>query len=442
MDFFPDYSDEQKPKINKQFQPLAARLRPTNFDEYVGQKHLIAEGKLLRRAIEADRFTSIILYGPPGVGKTSMAELIAKHTESYFSRLSAVTATVKDVRACVEQALARQQLDNRKTILFLDEIHRFNKSQQDVLLPHVENGTLRLIGATTENPFFYIVGPLVSRSQVFQLEPLSEDDISELLTRASLFLSDDLKKKVIVDEDALRFFARACDGDARKVLTAFEVAVLSSSSVADKVHLFLEDAEEALQRKSAHYGDDGHYDTISAFIKSMRGSDPNAAIYWLGRMLQAGEPPEYVARRLMVFASEDIGNADPRALQVTVAATHAVQILGMPEARITLAQATTYCATAPKSNASYMAIDKAISDIQKNKIHPIPKHLRDGHYKGAKELGHGKGYQYPHNHPWHYVSQDYLGVDAEYYKPTGMGYEKQIKERMGYWKQRDEVEDE
>ena len=414
-------------------QPLAARLRPRNFAEYAGQEHIIGPGKLLRRAIEADRFTAIILYGPPGTGKTTLAELIANLTKAHFSRFSAVAATVKDVRACAEEAKARLRLHQQRTILFLDEIHRFNRAQQDVLLPDVENGIIRLIGATTENPFFYIVGPLISRAQVFQLQPLSREDIMALLERACTDERGFPELEVEISREALEFWADKSEGDARRVLTGLEVAVLSSKARNKKVRIGLKTAEESMQQKAVQYGDDGHYDTASAFIKSMRGSDPDAAVYWLAKMLEAGDDPRFIARRVVIFASEDVGNADPRALTLAVNAMQAAQMIGMPEARIILSQAVTYCATCPKSNAAIMAVDRALEDVRTGRVQPVPRHLRDAHYASAKRLEHGQGYDYPHNHPEHFVAQEYLGVDKRYYEPGELGYEKRVRARMEYW---------
>ena len=421
--------------VRANVQPLAARLRPKSFDEYVGQKHLLAPGKLLRRAVEADRFSSIILSGPPGVGKTSLAEIIANSTNSEFVRLSGVTSSVADIRREVANAVTRLQLHSKRTILFVDEIHRFNKSQQDSLLPDVENGNIRLIGATTHNPVFYVVGALLSRSLVFQLEPLSEDDISTLLERAITnpkAWSDGL---VQVDDDAIDFLATACEGDARRALNALELAVSTTPVNAyGTIHITIATAHESIQRKIATYGDDGHYDTASAFIKSMRGSDPDAAIYYLAKMLNAGEDIRFIARRIVIFASEDIGNADPRALTLAVSAMQGVDFVGLPEARIILAQAVTYCATAPKSNASYMAINKALEDVEKNRIQPIPYALRDPHSAGGKENQHGKGYIYPHD-TGGFAVQDYMSVPVKYYNipGKGIGYEMKIKERLDYF---------
>ena len=414
--------------------PLPARVRPTTFDEYVGQKHILAPGRLLRRAIDADRFSSIILHGPPGVGKTSLAELIATVTNSAFARLSGVESNVADIRREVATAIQRREASRKSTILFIDEIHRFNKARQDVLLPDVENGNIRLIGATTLNPNFYIVGPLLSRSLVFRLEPLSPEDISTLLSWAashSKAFGD--RFKVEIEPDALAFLAEICEGDARKALNALEVAVETTDPVGGVVVVGLQVARESIQRKSPDYGADGHYDTASAFIKSMRGSDPDAAIYWLAKMLVAGEDISFIARRIVIFASEDVGNADPQALSVALDAMKAAEAVGMPEARIILSQAVAYCATAPKSNASYKAVDAAIADIENERVTPVPKALRDAHYKGAAEMGHGQGYVYPHDQKHHFAAQEYLGVPKTYYKPTDFGHEAEIQKRLAYW---------
>ena len=414
--------------------PLAARLRPRNFDEYVGQQHLLGDGKLLRRAVDADRFNSVILYGPPGIGKTSLAELIAKQTKSCFVRLSGVTSTVNDIRKEISKAVEVERVFKRKTILFIDEIHRFNKAQQDVLLPDVEHGTVRLIGATTHNPHFYVIGPLLSRSLVFPLEELNGDDIKFLLKRACVDERGFPDVKVEIAEEALDFFANICQGDGRKALTSLEIAVLTTNVNDDGVAFIdLKAAEESIQKRAINYGDDGHYDSISAFIKSMRGSDADAAVYWLAKMLHANEDIRFIARRMVIFSSEDIGNADPQALTVTTSAMNAVENIGMPEARIILSQAAIYCATAPKSNASYLAIDTALTDIRNNRVAPVPKHLRDAHYSGAKDLGHGDGYKYPHDYDNNFVVQDYMGFKKQYYRPKGFGFEKIICKRLNYW---------
>ncbi|UDQ98217.1 replication-associated recombination protein A [Lentisphaerota bacterium WC36G] len=421
--------------------PLAARLRPRNFDEYVGQRHLLGEGKLLRRAVDADRFNSIILYGPPGIGKTSLAELIAKQTKSCFVRLSGVSSTVNDIRKEVAKAIEVERVFKRKTILFIDEIHRFNKAQQDVLLPDVEHGTVRLIGATTHNPHFYVIGPLLSRSLVFALEELNADDIKFLLKRACLDERGFPHNNVEITDEAIEFFANICQGDGRKALTSLEIAVLTTNVNGDGVvKVDLAAAEESIQKRAINYGDDGHYDSISAFIKSMRGSDPDAAVYWLAKMLHANEDIRFIARRMVIFASEDIGNADPQALVIATTTMTAIENIGMPEARIILSQAAIYCATAPKSNASYMAIDTALTDVKQNRVAPVPKHLRDAHYSGAKKLGHGEGYKYPHDYENNFVVQDYMGFEKKYYNPKGFGFEKNIRKRLDYWQNLRDIE--
>lgn len=415
--------------------PLAARLRPRSLDEYVGQRHLLEPGRLLRRAIDADRFSSIILSGPPGTGKTSLAEVIARMTDSEFIRLSGVTSSVADVRREIAAAVKRRRSSGRRTILFIDEIHRFSRSQQDSLLPDVENGNVRLIGATTHNPHFYVVGALLSRSLVFRLEPLSQEEIRTLLHRAA----DDERsfpgRKVELEPQAADFLATACEGDARRALNALEVAALTTDpDDAGVTRVTLTEAEASIQQKMIVYGDDGHYDTASAFIKSMRGSDPDAAVYYLAKMLHAGEDIRFIARRLTIFAAEDVGNADPRALELCTAAMQAVQMIGLPEAKLILAQATTYCATAPKSNASYAALEAAATDVEQERVQPIPVRLRDAHYAGAKAEGIGKDYLYPHDYPGGFVPQEYLSVDKRYYEPKEIGYEARIRERVDYWR--------
>ena len=416
-------------------QPLAARLRPQKLEDYVGQDHILAPGKLLRRAIDADMFHSIIFSGPPGVGKTSLAELIAKTTNCAFIRLSGVTSTVADIRKAIADAVQLKKECGRRTVLFIDEIHRFNKSQQDSLLPDVENGNIRLIGATTHNVQFYIVGALLSRSLVFILRPLTEQNIETLLLKAAQNPAGFPNRKVNIAPEAVRFLANACEGDARKALNAMELAVLTTLTDADGITtVTLECAEDSIQKKFIHYDDDAHYDSASAFIKSMRGSDADAAIYYLARMLSGNEDIRFIARRLMIFASEDIGNADPHALQVAVSAAQAVDMVGMPEARIILAQAVTYCATAPKSNASYTAINQALEDIEKNRVQPIPVHLRDSHSNpGSDTVKNQADYKYPHASGG-FVVQDYMTVEKSYYEPKNIGYESKIKERIDYWK--------
>ena len=412
-------------------EPLAARMRPRTIDEVVGQSHILGEGKLLRRVIEADRLTNIILYGPPGCGKTTLAEVIARSTKRNFVRASGVVSNVAEIRKICDRAM--NELGGMGTILFVDEIHRFNKSQQDVLLPYVENGTVVLIGATTHNPNFFINTPLTSRSLVFELKGLSTDDVAKLLDRA---IADEErgygKLRVKLHDDAKRFLAEICDGDARHALTALEIAVKSTPENANgEIVLDLDVIQECVQRRQVRYDkkEDGHYDTISAFIKSIRGTDPDAAIYWLGKMLVAGEDPRFVARRLVISASEDIGNADPRALSVAVAAMQACEFVGMPECAINLAQATTYLACAPKSNASCMAISEAMADVESGRVQPVPEHLKNKHVRaiGSDEV---TEYKYPHNFADHYVKQAYLGVPKEYYRPTTLGYEATITKML------------
>ena len=418
--------------------PLAARMRPRNLSEYVGQDHILGEGKLLRRAIEADRFTALIFYGPPGVGKTSLAQLIANRTESRFVNLSGVESNVAEMRQTIDHARSYERLHGRSTVLFIDEIHRFNKSQQDILLPHIENGTVRFIGATTHNPYFYINSPLVSRAQVFQLEPLGTEALVDLLTRATRdrergFSDTDVR----LDPDAARHLAEMADGDARKALSALDLAVMTTPpDKAGTVTISMRVAAESIQRKSVVYDGDGdaHYDTISAFIKSMRGSDPDAALYWLAKMLYAGEDIRFIARRIVIAASEDVGLADSNALRVAVAAQQAVEFVGMPEARIPLAHAAVYVATAPKSNRAYAGINAAMTDVEAGRTLPVPDHLRSSSYAGAKKLGHGKNYLYGHDFDGAYVPQAYLPEGRRYYEPTENGQEKRIGERLEYWR--------
>ncbi len=415
--------------------PLAARMRPRTLDEYCGQTHILGEGKLLRRAITADNFSSIILSGPPGVGKTSLAELIAFSTNAAFIRLSGVTSTVADIRREIVMAKERRSNSGRRTILFVDEIHRFNRAQQDSLLPDVESGAVRLIGATTFNPSFYVVNALMSRSLSFQLEVLSPEDIKAMLSRA---LTDERgfgRLQVRVDDEAMDFLAEACEGDGRRSLNALEMAVLSTPVGSDGViHVTAAVAEESVQKKVINYDDDAHYDTASAFIKSMRGSDPDAAVYYLAKMLHAGEDIRFIARRMVILASEDIGNADPRAITLATSAMQAVEHIGMPEARIILAQAATYLATAPKSNASYTAINEALEDVKNNRVQPIPFALRDPHSAGGKANNHGKDYIYVHN-TGGFAVQDYMSIPKKYYRVAGAGYEAKIKERIDYFDQ-------
>lgn len=418
--------------------PLASRMRPRTLEEFAGQGHILGKGKLLRRAIEADRISSIILFGPPGTGKTTLAQIIARSTQSKFERLSGVESSVADMRRVIATAANRLRTSGARTILFVDEIHRFNKAQQDVLLPDVESGVVRLIGATTHNPFFYINSPLVSRSQVFQLEPLSPEDLTGLMKRALAEPERGLGKwPVEISPEALRHLAVTSDGDARKCLNALEIGVLTTVPEEGGVIRFdLRVAEESIQRKAVVYDadEDQHYDTISAFIKSMRGSDPDAAVYWLAKMLYAGEDIRFIARRIVICASEDVGMADPQALMLAVAAQQAVEFLGMPEARIPLAQATIHVATAPKSNRAYVAIDKALEEVKQGVTLAVPKHLRDAHYKSANKLGHGEGYQYSHDFEGAYVPQAYLPEGRSYYEPSESGNERRVKERLDYWR--------
>lgn len=413
-------------------------MRPRSLGDFVGQEHILAPGQLLRRAIEADRVQSVIFYGPPGTGKTSLAQIIARQTQARFERLSGVESNVADMRRVLAMAANRLANTGQPTILFIDEIHRFNKAQQDVLLPDVEGGVVRLIGATTHNPFFFVNAPLVSRSQIFELRPLSEADILTLLTRA---LQDPERGlghlRIRADPEALQHLARVSDGDGRKALNSLEIAILTTPAEADGVvHIDLAVAEQCIQKKAIVYDGDGdaHYDTISAFIKSVRGSDADAALYWLAKMIHAGEDPRFITRRMMILAAEDIGLADPLALVVTVAAHQAAEFVGWPEARIPIAEATLYLATAHKSNSSIVAVDKALADVREGRTLPVPEHLRDAHYRGAEKLGHGTGYQYAHDHPGNFVAQDYLGAARRYYEPGNEGFEKKIRERVDRWR--------
>jgi putative ATPase len=412
-------------------------MRPRHLDEFAGQTHILGPGQLLRRAIEADRIQSLIFFGPPGTGKTSLAQIIARQTKSKFERLSGVESNVADMRRVLASAANRLENTGQPTILFIDEIHRFNKAQQDVLLPDVESGVVRLIGATTHNPFFFVNSPLVSRSQIFELRPLTEDELFSLLQRA---LADSERglgyMKIQAEENALRHLAKIADGDARKALNALEIAALTTAPQKNgAVRIDLAAAEQSIQKKAVVYDDeDAHYDTISAFIKSMRGSDADAALYWLAKMIHAGEDPRFIARRIVICAAEDVGLADPMALVLANTALQVAEFVGWPEARIPLAEATVYIATANKSNSAYLAIDAALEDVRSGRTLPVPEHLRDTHYKGAERLGHGKGYEYAHDHPEHFVAQDYLGVDKRYYEPTEQGVEKKIKERVEKWR--------
>lgn len=432
MDLFEYMRENTKEKES----PLASRLRPTKLEEVVGQQHIIGKDKLLYRAIRADKLSSIIFYGPSGTGKTTLAKVIANTTSAEFMQMNATIAGKKDMEAVIEQAKNNLGMYGKRTILFIDEIHRFNKGQQDYLLPFVEDGTVILIGATTENPYFEVNGALISRSSVFELKPLEREDIKILLKRAVYDTEKGMGTyRAEIDEDALEFLSDISGGDARNALNAVELGVLTTPRSDDgKIHITLEVAEQCIQKRVVRYDKtgDNHYDTISAFIKSMRGSDPDAAVYYLAKMLYAGEDIKFIARRIMICASEDVGNADPNALTVAVSAAQAVERIGMPEARIILAQAVTYVASAPKSNASYMAINNAMDNV-KGKKTTVPSHLQDSHYKGAGNLGHGIGYKYAHDYPEHYVKQQYLPDEIKeemFYHPTENGHEKVIKEYL------------
>ena len=423
--------------------PLAARMRPQCLDDYAGQQHILGKDKLLRRAIIADSFASLIFYGPPGVGKTSLARVIAAHSKSRFINLSGVESNVAEIRKSVEAANSINRLHSTTTTLFVDEIHRFNKAQQDVLLPHIERGTVRFIGATTHNPFFYINSPLVSRSQVFQLEPLESDDLKDLIHRALEDKDRGLgKQQINISEDAVTLLVTKCDGDARKCLNALELGTATTEPGSDGIiHFDLTVAEESIQQKTVVYDGDGdaHYDTISAFIKSMRGSDPDATLYWLAKMLYAGEDIRFIARRIVIAASEDVGLADSNALRVAIAAQQAAEFIGLPEAQIPLAHAALYIATAPKSNRCYSGLLSAQKDITEGRTLVVPKHLRDSHYKGAEQLGHGEEYLYSHNYEGGFVPQAYLPEGRRYYEPTENGQEMRIKQRLEYWRNQFEL---
>ena len=441
-----DLFEYAKSKTLDQESPLASRLRPRTLDEVVGQQHIVGKDKLLYRAIKADKLTSVIFYGPPGTGKTTLAKVIANTTSASFTQINATVAGKKDMEAVVKQAQDDLGMYGKKTILFIDEIHRFNKGQQDYLLPYVEDGTIILIGATTENPYFEVNGALLSRSVIFELKKLSKEDIRTLLLRA---ISDKEKGmgayNAAIDDDALEFLADVSNGDARAALTALELGVLTTDRSEDGIiHITIDVASECIQKRVISYdkSGDNHYDTVSAFIKSMRGSDPDAAVYYLARMLYAGEDVKFIARRIMILASEDIGNADPMALTVAVSAAQAVERIGMPEAQIILAQAVTYMASAPKSNSAVNAISRAMNVVGRTKTPPVPTHLQDAHYKSAEKLGHGLGYKYAHNYKNHYVKQQYLPdglTDEVFYEPSENGYEATIRE---YYKKIHEDPDE
>jgi putative ATPase len=427
MDLFQPMHEENLRKA----QPLAARMRPRTVDEFVGQEHFFGPGKLLRRLLQADRLGSLIFYGPPGTGKTALAHVIANHTQCTFRQLNAVASGIKEVRELLQQAREELETTGRRTILFVDELHRFNRSQQDVLLPDVEEGRVILIGATTQNPFFAINSPLLSRSQIFTFEPLTRDQIKTLMHRALADKERGLGNVAVnMTDEALEFLAEISDGDARRALRALEIGVLSSEQ--QPVEFTPQVAQDSIQRKALDYDatGDAHYDVASAFIKSMRGSDPDAAIYWMARMLESGEDPRFIARRVVICASEDVGNADPQALVIAAAALQATEFVGLPECQLSLAQAVTYIATAPKSNASTMAILQATKDVQSGRTLAVPEHLRDASYAGAKRLGHGTEYQYSHDYEGGWVKQTYLPEERRYYQPTDRGYEKVIRERL------------
>ncbi|MFH0771223.1 MAG: replication-associated recombination protein A [Candidatus Omnitrophota bacterium] len=432
------FDKQQKDYLRNE--PLSVRMRPRDLSEFVGQTHILGPGRLLSRSIEADKIASLILFGSPGTGKTTLAHVVSNVTKSHFAQINATTSNVQEIRKEVESAKERRLLYDKKTILFIDEIHRFNKAQQDVLMPDVESGVITLIGATTHNPFFSIVAPLISRSLVFELKPLSEEEILTLLGNA---LKDKMRGfgmlAVRVENKAMEFWAKTSDGDARRALNALETAVLTTQESKDAdIKITLQVAEECIQKKAVVYdGDeDGHYDTISAFIKSMRGSDPDAALYWLAKMIYAGEDLRFIARRIVICAAEDVGLADPQALVVANAAFQISEFIGLPECRIPLAEAAVYIACAPKSNSAYMGIEKALKDVRENRIMEVPDHLKDAS-SDSGALGHGKNYKYAHNFKDHFVEQEYIPRKAVYYEPSDMGFEKSLKERVeALWKKR------
>ncbi len=427
-DLFPLKTDNKKDKDL----PLSVRMRPRTLDEFVGQEHILGKDKLLRRAIEADRLTSLILYGPPGTGKTSLAFCVSNVTKSHFEPINAVTSNVEELRKIIASAKNRKNTSQKKTILFIDEIHRFNKAQQDSLMPDVEYGNITLIGATVHNPFFSLVSPLLSRSLIFELKALTEGEILKILNNAIKDKERGLGRVSLkAGPGALQFLAKICDGDSRRALNALELGVLTTPQNKNGfINFDLPAAEESIQKKQVVYDhdEDGHYDTASAFIKSMRGSDPDATLYWLAKMLYAGEDPRFIVRRICICAAEDVGNADPQALVVANAALQISEFVGLPEARIPLAQAALYVACSPKSNAAYLGIDKALKDVENNKTQPVPQHLKDASYKGAERLGHGKGYKYAHDFPEHFVRQEYVAEKLKYYFPSEMGFEAKIKQ--------------
>ena len=427
MDLF---TKDERRKTNDGSEPLAVRMRPRSLDGFIGQEEILGPDKLLRRLIESDKITSVILYGPPGCGKTTLALIISERTKSYFERINAASNNVADIRRVIDQAKKRQTIDGRRTILLIDEIHRFNKAQQDVLMPDVEAGNPVLIGTTTHNPFFYVNAALLSRSQVFEFKKLSDDAVMSILNNALTDKVNGLgKTPVSMDEEALRHLAKVSEGDARRALSALEIGALTTHAGKDKkIKFTMKVAEDSIQKKAVLYDkdEDGHYDTISAFIKSMRGSDPDAVLYWLAKMIYAGEDPRFIARRIVICAAEDVGNADPQAIVVANAALQVSEFVGMPEARIPLAQAAVYVACAPKSNAAYLGIEAALKDVEEGKVLEVPDHLKDASLDGDA-FGHGKGYKYAHSFDKHYVRQEYKPSDKKYYIPTEMGYEAKIK---------------
>ena len=420
--------------------PLAQRMRPVTLETFVGQEHIIGEGKILNRAIKADKLSSAIFYGPPGTGKTTLAKIIAENTNNNFTTLNAVTSGIKDIKEKISYAVDELSVYNKRTILFIDEIHRFNKAQQDALLPYVENGTIILIGATTENPYFEVNPALISRSLVFEFKKITEEDIMKVVKNASLDKENGYgTKNVKLTDEALKLIVNNSNGDVRKALSALELGVETTPEIDGAINIDISVAEECIQKKKLEYDKNGdsHYDTISAFIKSMRGSDPDAAVFWLAKMIKSGEDPKFIARRIIICASEDVGNADPRALEVAVNAFKAVEIIGFPEGRIILAQAVIYVACAPKSNASYMAIARAMEAVEKNSLE-VPAHLKDKHYSGAEKLGRGISYKYPHDYDKFYVKQNYLPEtikNSVFYEPKESGYEGKIKKFLEYLKQ-------
>ena len=431
---------EKKKRDSSKSEPLAVRMRPRALKEFAGQGHIIGPGKLLTRAIEADTIASLVLYGPPGTGKTTLAHVVSNATKAEFVPLNATTSNVQELRKEIEAAKQRRTLYDKKTILFIDEIHRFNKAQQDVLMPDVEAGVVVLIGATTYNPFFSIVAPLISRSLVFELKPLSEADIITILNNALKDKERGLgNMPVKIESEALKFLAKLSEGDARRALNGLELAALTTPKSKDgAINITLPAAEECIQKKAVVYDrdEDGHYDTISAFIKSMRGSDPDAALYWLAKMLYAGEDPRFIARRIVICAAEDVGLADPQAIVVANAALQISEFVGLPEARIPLAEATVYVACAPKSNAAYLGIEKALKDVEAGRVMEVPTHLKDASMD-SEVLGHGKGYKYAHDYKGHFVEQEYMPKKTIYYEPTDIGFEKQFKERLEkLWKRK------